>query len=442
MAPQIGPPEARSLENLDPQWTPKLEICMKEKLTEKLVKDLEATGKRYEVRDSVMPGLMVRVAVSGSKSYYFDYRSADGRRNKYRIGATDAVSLADAREVARKKGGEVAHGKDLNGEKRAKKRKAEIEKVQKLGIFIEEVWEPWRKAERKRAEEDISRLELHFESWYKLPLSQIDKVRVGKWRQQRLEAGISPRTINKDIAILMSVVSKATEHGVVKSNPLKGWKQLKVDTREKVRFLSDKEEDRLRDVLEKREADARQGRDNYNLWLQNRKKSLKPEITDQMYSDHIYPLIMLAIHTGLRPEELLSILWKDIDLTKKLVTVSGVIAKSGRTRHVPLSSEGCQVVKRWQRSKNDQQDGLVFPGKNNQIMDRMPRAVTKAIKAAKIKDFRPYDFRHTFASRLALGGVDLNTIRELMGHKDISQTLIYAHLTHDHRKEAVTRVFG
>ncbi|WP_040886504.1 integrase family protein [Marinobacter santoriniensis] len=415
---------------------------MKEKLTEKLVKDLAATGKRYEVRDSVMPGLMVRVAVSGSKSYYFDYRSQDGKRNKYRIGSTDAVALSDAREVARKKGGEVAHGKNLNAEKKEKKRKAEVEKIQKLGIFIEEVWEPWRKAERKRAEEDISRLKLHFGSWYKLPVSQIDKVRVGKWRQKRLEAGISPRTINKDVAILMSVVSKATEHGVVKTNPLKGWKQLKIDTREKVRFLSDKEEERLREVLERREADARKGRDNHNYWLYKRRKPLRPMLTDQMYSDHIYPLIMLAIHTGLRPEELLSIEWKDIDLRHKTVTVRGEIAKSGRTRHVPLSSEGCQVVRRWQRSKDGQQVGLVFPGKTGGIMDRMPRAVTKTIREAKIKDFRPYDFRHTFASRLALGGIDLNTIRELMGHEDISQTLIYAHLTHDHRKEAVARVFG
>ena len=74
-------------------------------------------------------------------------------------------------------------------------------------------------------------------------------------------------------------------------------------------------------------------------------------------------------------------------------------------------------------------------------MGRMPRAITHAIEKAKIEDFRPYDFRHTFASRLAMAGVDLNTIRELLGHEDISTTLIYAHLTHDHRKEAVSRVF-
>ncbi|AOY88674.1 hypothetical protein BKP64_11095 [Marinobacter salinus] len=415
---------------------------MKAKLTQKIVDKLEVTGKRYDFRDEILPGLLIRVGSTGGKVYYLDYKDTSGRRSKYRIGPADSVSLSDAREVARKKSGEVAHGKDLNAEKKATKRKAEVERVRQLGTFIKDVWTPWRKAERKRAEEDISRLELHFGGWYKLSLSKIDLAMVGKWRQQRLESGISPRTINKDIAILMSVLSKAAEHEVIKTNPLKGWKQLKVDTREKVRFLSDAEEQRLRAVLEAREADARQGRENHNKFLRDRGYKLKPEITEQVYSDHIYPLVMLAIQTGLRPEELLEIEWPDIDLRHRTVTVRGAIAKSGRTRHIPLSSEAVQVIKRWQRSKDGQQTSLVFPGKMGGVMDRLPRAVTRAIKAAKISNFRPYDFRHTFASRLALGGVDLNTIRELMGHEDISQTLIYAHLTHDHRKEAVSRVFG
>lgn len=415
---------------------------MKEKLTERLINSLEKTGKRYDIRDVIQPGFMVRVGASGSKAYYLDYRDEAGTRSKYRIADVDTISLSDARDIARKKAGEVALGKNLNRDKQEKREKAAAEKSQKLGSFIDNEFKPWRCAERKRADEDLRRLKLHFEKWYKLSLSDITHKRLMDWRQERLSSGISPRTINKDIAILLSVMSHAVRVGVIEKNPLNGWSQLKVDMRAKVRFLSQEEELALRQFLEERESDAIEGRESYNQWRSERGKELLPLLTDEMFSDHLYPLVILAIHTGCRPEELLRLEWHDVDLRHKSVTVRGEISKSGRTRHVPLSSEAVDTIKRWKNSPGSKSSGLVFPGKKGQVMDRMPRAVTRAIRSAGIENFRPYDFRHTFASRLALGGVDLNTIRELMGHEDIAMTLIYAHLTHDHRKEAISSVFG
>ena len=63
-----------------------------------------------------------------------------------------------------------------------------------------------------------------------------------------------------------------------------------------------------------------------------------------------------------------------------------------------------------------------------------------ALKRADIEDFRFHDLRHTFASQLAMANVDIRTVQELMGHKDIRMTMKYSHLSDAHLKEAVNRL--
>jgi site-specific recombinase XerD len=79
----------------------------------------------------------------------------------------------------------------------------------------------------------------------------------------------------------------------------------------------------------------------------------------------------------------------------------------------------------------------VFSKENGDKYGNPNTAFQNALKRAGIKNFKFHDLRHTFASQLALCGIDIRTIQELLGHKDIRLTMRYSHLSPGHLQEAV-----
>ena len=149
-------------------------------------------------------------------------------------------------------------------------------------------------------------------------------------------------------------------------------------------------------------------------------------------------MILLFLHTGLRRGEVFNLTWADVDLGRANLTVRGTGAKSQQTRHVPLNTEALAVLKGWRDQTKS--DDLIFPGKNGERFNNIRRSWAGVLDAAKISGFRLHDLRHTFASRLVMAGVDLNTVRELLGHSDYAMTLRYAHLAPEHKAAAVARL--
>ena len=79
----------------------------------------------------------------------------------------------------------------------------------------------------------------------------------------------------------------------------------------------------------------------------------------------------------------------------------------------------------------------VFRARDGSWYRDISRAFATAVQRASIPDFTFHDLRHTFASRLVMAGVDLTTVKELMGHKHIAMTLRYAHLAPGHKRAAI-----
>jgi len=187
--------------------------------------------------------------------------------------------------------------------------------------------------------------------------------------------------------------------------------------------------------MEDREEAICSERDSANQWRAARNKELLPDLRKLDFSDHLKPLVITAMNTGMRRGEIFNLTWQDIDLKNKIITVEGATSKSGQTRHIPINKELLDTLIKWKNQINSKL--YVFPGKDGKRLDNVKKSWEGLLKLAKIEEFRWHDLRHTFASKLVMAGVPLNTVRELLGHSDLSMTLRYAHLAPDSKASAV-----
>ena len=216
-------------------------------------------------------------------------------------------------------------------------------------------------------------------------------------------------------------------------------KPIKTDSNLKIRFLSKSEETCLRHALDRREERLRVDRTNGNLWRESRGKRLMLDLNECYFADHLKPMVLLSINTGIRKGELFSLSWKNVDFDLKQITIEGTNAKSRKLRYVPLNSEALQTLINWKAQATCNTE-YVFINQFGRRFADIKTAWKRLLQDADIHDFRWHDLRHHFASRLAMAGVDLNTIRELLGHSSYSMTLRYAHLSQGHKAKAVSHL--
>ncbi len=157
-----------------------------------------------------------------------------------------------------------------------------------------------------------------------------------------------------------------------------------------------------------------------------------------MEKDH-WALVAFAVETGLRRGDQFSLKWSQVSMETSTVVIP--ISKGGKTLHIPLS-EGAKDLLRSLDSFLT--SPYVFPSPGNPLKARSPicfiaKVFKPALKNAGIVDGRWHDLRHTAASRRVMAGVDLYAVKEILGHRDISTTVRYAHLSPGFLQEAMNQ---
>jgi integrase len=229
----------------------------------------------------------------------------------------------------------------------------------------------------------------------------------------RLARGHSNATVVRYLAVLSHVCTVAIQDwDWLEQNPVHKVRKPK-EPCGRDRFLSDEERQRLLDTC---------------------KVSSNP---------YIYIVVVLALSTGARQDELLGLTWHDIDLHRGTLTFRET--KNGECRTVPLTGLALDLMRQHARVRR-LGSTLVFPRHDGMKPLRIRWAWDRAVKHADIPDFRFHDLRHSAASYLAMNGASLMEIAEILGHKTLSMVKRYAHLSEQHTRSVVERmnraVFG
>lgn len=241
----------------------------------------------------------------------------------------------------------------------------------------------------------------------KIELSMIDKFIVRTYVFQLADKGLSRKTIARNLAAIRAFFKYLCRDGIIKQSPM-----LKINTpkigQALPRFLYLEHMEKLLGVLE---------------------DSSEMDQRDKL-------IIELLYGSGLRVSELVGINIEDIDDESAYVRIRG---KGGKERIVPLTEPAIATIRLYleKRTLMEGKEALILNYQGTRITARSVRRILDKLekKANLNQHIHPHMLRHTFATHLLDGGADLRSVQELLGHKKLSSTQIYTHLTREKLKE-------
>ena len=151
----------------------------------------------------------------------------------------------------------------------------------------------------------------------------------------------------------------------------------------------------------------------------------------------LLPVVVLALATGARKQELLSLTWRDVDLPRERLVL--LVTKTGEPRSVPLTGRARAALQTLAKVRH-LHTTLVLPRRDGAAPIDIRHAWQQAVRQAGLTDFRFHDLRHCCASYLAMHGASLLDIAAVLGHKTLQMVQRYAHLTEAHTAQVVARM--
>jgi integrase len=290
---------------------------------------------------------------------------------------------------------------------------------QLIGDFVDKVYLPWARTNKSGPRED-ERNSATIKRWFKgKRFSQVSPLLVEKFKRERLQTPVvrkrkiegklvtveqprRPATVNRELACLSKIFTMARNNGLLSDNPCRQVRKLREDNRRE-RVLSSDEEARLLVACTGPRA-------------------------------HLLPIIVLALNTGMRRGDLLSLSWSQVDFERGLIFVPNRKRGDSKGHWLPMNSVVRQELAAMSLRRSS--DGQVFGVRD------IKTAWRSALREAGITGLRFHDLRHTAATRLAEAGCDAFTIAAILGHSSIQTSARYTHASDERKRRAMEAIAG
>ena len=339
--------------------------------------------------DPQVPGLLIEIRHTGSKTYFLRYRDADNATRYHKIARSMDLSLsAVKKEALRLRSGIVL--KQYPGADKAVKTQCMT-----FSEFFETKYLPFAKPRKRSWRDDEKLYNRRLKALFgDTPLDKITRHSLQQMHSD-LRSELSASSCDHHLGLMARCLRLALEWKLITENPAQGLKKYNEDCR-RDRLLTDAELQRLVAVLDS-----------------------DPARTACL-------ALKMALFTAARKGEVLHMAWSDINRQANIWTIQAANAKGKKRRFVPLNSGALAIL---DELSNDDNSGYVFlNSKNGQRLQSIDKVWQRLRKKANLPpDIVVHSLRHMGATMALASGADLATVRDLLGHRDISTTEKYLH---------------
>lgn len=352
----------------------------------------EVGKKKTDWYCTTVTGFVLECRCTGGKTYYLRYVDQAGGQKQYKIGGYQDVTFAAAKKKAQQLRSEVVMGGDPGAKKALAKSTPLYQELANRHLAF-------AKVHLKSYSDLESSMRNHIlPRWGKMRLTDITSQSVGYWLSEKRNSGLAPASVERLRVILgrSFVLGALWDIPGTERNPTRGIPRKPLNNARE-RFLSAEEAARLREAVA---------------------ASQNPQL------QHIVGLLLL---TGARLRELLDAKWEHVDVKRRSWLIP--TSKTGKPRHVPLSTAALAIIDQLPRFKDC--PWLVPNIETRRPFVSLKSAWRRAIKEANLPGLRIHDLRHSAASFLVAAGIDLYAVGKILGHANVASTARYSHLANE-----------
>ena len=331
----------------------------------------------------------LRTYKSGGTCWTIDYRDENSKRIQKAL--PQVQSREEAAFALQKKVAEVfdkSHGIEH------KRRNIGFRNFAK--IYLED----YMMTVRRNFRPDVYRLQKLCDYFKDVDLRVVTPLMIERFRKFKLEDGRTKSTCNRYLQLMKRMFNVAIEENYAEENPVRKVKLYSEKDNLQERVLTEAEEGKLMETC----------------------------------SETLRVILVVALNTGMRKSEILNLKWHQVDLLARRIKVEKT--KSGKVRFLPVNDVLFIDLSRLKTTSRKNPFVFFNPDTGKPFLD-MKTGFKGACRRAGISNLRFHDLRHTFASRLVAKGVDIETLKELLGHHSITLTQRYIHSNEERKMAAV-----